>query len=67
MLAIRRDYVAQRPRVHLVNPLWNPAGGSDWRTLETWRLPRPHADVHLGSEYEPARAVAANPASASAQ
>ncbi len=44
----------QRPRVHLVNPLWDPSGGADWRTLETWRLLRAHADVRLWTEYVPA-------------
>lgn len=40
--------------VHLVNPLWDPAGGSDWRTIDTWRLLRDHAEVSLWSEYRPA-------------
>jgi glycosyltransferase involved in cell wall biosynthesis len=44
----------ERPRVHLVNPLWDPNGGADWRTIETWRLLSPHADVRLWSEFEPA-------------
>jgi len=47
------------PRVHLVNPLWDPSGGADWRTLETWRLLRAHADVRLWTEYEPAPTFAA--------
>ncbi|MGH8801044.1 MAG: hypothetical protein ACREX6_01945, partial [Casimicrobiaceae bacterium] len=42
-------------RVHLVNPLWDPAGGSDWRTIDTWRLLRDHAEVSLWSEYRPAK------------
>jgi glycosyltransferase involved in cell wall biosynthesis len=40
--------------VHLVNPLWDPAGGSDWRTIDTWRLLRGHAEVSLWAEYRPA-------------
>ena len=48
-------------RVHLVNPLWDASGGSDWRTIDTWRLLRPHADVHLWSEYSPASAFAQYP------
>src|SRR5574340_1771274 len=40
--------------VHLVNPLWDPAGGSDWRTIDTWRLLRDHAEVSLWSEFRPA-------------
>lgn len=43
------------PRVHLVNPLWDPAGGSDWRTIDTWRLLRAHAEVLLWSEHQPAK------------
>ena len=42
-------------RVHLVNPLWDPHGGSEHRTIDTWRLLSPHCDVRLWSEYEPAR------------
>ncbi len=45
-------------RVHLVNPLWDASGGSDWRTIDTWRLLRPHADVRMWSEYSPAPAFA---------
>jgi len=42
-----------RPLVHLVNPLWDPNGGADHRTLETSRLLAEVADVRLWSEYEP--------------
>ncbi|MDQ2916194.1 MAG: glycosyltransferase [Pseudomonadota bacterium] len=48
-------------RVHLVNPLWDASGGSDWRTIDTWRLLRPHADVRMWSEYSPAPAFAHYP------
>ena len=61
MFPNRRDPAAERPRLHLINPLRDPNGGADWRTLETWQLLRPHADVHLWTEYEPARAFAAYP------
>jgi glycosyltransferase involved in cell wall biosynthesis len=44
--------------VHLVNPLWEACGGSEWRTVETWRLVAVHADARLWSEYEPAPAIA---------
>jgi hypothetical protein len=44
--------------VHLVNPLWEACGGSEWRTVETWRLVAAHADARLWSEYEPAPAIA---------
>jgi len=43
--------------VHLVNPLWEACGGSEWRTVETWRLVAAHADARLWSEYEPAASV----------
>ena len=55
-----RDRCA-RPRVHLVNPLWDASGGADWRTIDTWRLLRAHADVRLWSEYSPATAFAQYP------
>jgi glycosyltransferase involved in cell wall biosynthesis len=41
------------PLVHLVNPLWDPHGGADWRTIATYRLLREAADVRLWTEYEP--------------
>src|SRR5664279_3800377 len=43
-----------RTLVRLVNPLWDPNGGADHRTLETSRLLAEVADVRLWSEYEPA-------------
>lgn len=46
--------------MHLVNPLWDASGGSDWRTIETWRLLRPHVDVRLWSEFRPAEVFARN-------
>lgn len=49
------------PRLHLVNPLWDASGGADWRTIDTWRLLRRHADVHLWTEYSPAKAFAQYP------
>ena len=45
-------------RLHLINPLWDPSGGADWRTIETWRLLRQHAAVRLWSEFSPAAAFA---------
>ena len=50
---VSRDH---RPRIHLVNPLWDATGGADWRTIDTWRLLRSCADVQLWSEYAPAAA-----------
>lgn len=40
-------------RLHLINPLWNAAGGSEWRTLELHALLRDVADVHLWSSARP--------------
>jgi glycosyltransferase involved in cell wall biosynthesis len=45
--------------VHLVNPLWDHCGGSEWRTIETWRLLKPHCDARIWSEYEPAPELSA--------
>jgi glycosyltransferase involved in cell wall biosynthesis len=42
-----------RGPVHLVNPLWDACGGSEWRSIETWRLLRRHCEARLWSEYEP--------------
>ena len=39
-------------RVHLVNPLWDPTGGGDLRTIDTWRLLRRHADVRIWTEFD---------------
>jgi len=36
--------------IHLINPLENAAGGSEWRTLMLYDLLRPHADVHIWTE-----------------
>ena len=47
--------------MHLVNPLWDASGGADWRTIDTWRLLRAHADVRLWSEYSRAPAFAQYP------
>jgi glycosyltransferase involved in cell wall biosynthesis len=46
-------------RVHLVNPLWDMNGGSEHRTVATWRLLQPFCDVRLWSEYGPAPQLAA--------
>lgn len=40
-------------RLHLINPLWNAAGGSEWRTLELHALLRDAAEVHLWSSATP--------------
>ena len=38
-----------RKQIHIVNPMTNLAGGSEWRIYELCRLLAPHADVHLWS------------------
>lgn len=40
-------------RIHLINPLWNAAGGSEWRTLELHALLKDVADVYLWSSATP--------------
>lgn len=40
-------------RIHLINPLWNAAGGSEWRTLELHAMLRDAAEVHLWSSAAP--------------
>ncbi len=44
--------------VHLVNPLWDPHGGADRRTIDTWHILRQCCDVRLWTEYEPAASFA---------
>jgi glycosyltransferase involved in cell wall biosynthesis len=39
--------------IHLINPLWNAAGGSEARTLELYRELQERARVTLWSEVEP--------------
>ncbi|HEX8069129.1 MAG TPA: glycosyltransferase [Pyrinomonadaceae bacterium] len=46
-------------RVHLINPLWDAAGGSEWRTLNLFRALRPACAVRLWSEVRPDPALAA--------
>ncbi len=46
------------PRIHIVNPMW-AAAGSEWRTVELYRLLRPHADVTVWSAKRPDPAMAA--------
>ena len=51
---MREQLRAQTSPVHLINPLWDPTGGSDWRTIELYRILTAHAPVKLWSEYDPA-------------
>lgn len=43
-----------RPRIHLLNPMWDDSGGSEHRVEALAALLSPHADVTLWSEHEPA-------------
>jgi glycosyltransferase involved in cell wall biosynthesis len=40
-----------RPEIHFLNPLWDAAGGSEWRTIELFRELRDQCDGTLWSEY----------------
>jgi glycosyltransferase involved in cell wall biosynthesis len=42
------------PKVHIINPMWNPNAGSENRALETARLLSPFADTQIWSEHKPA-------------
>ena len=46
---------SNRDAVHFINPLWDPNGGADRRTIATWQLVREQAETHLWSEYEPVK------------
>ncbi|MBZ5535422.1 MAG: glycosyltransferase family 4 protein [Acidobacteriia bacterium] len=39
------------PEIHLLNPLWDAAGGSEWRTIELFRELRERCNVTLWSEH----------------
>lgn len=43
----------QKPVIHLINPMENAVGGSEWRTIELYRLLAPHAEVRIWSEGAP--------------
>ncbi|HTQ10846.1 MAG TPA: glycosyltransferase family 4 protein [Fimbriimonadaceae bacterium] len=47
------------PAIHLLNPLWDPSGGSEWRTISLFRLLEPHAEVDAWTEYTPHAAMLA--------
>jgi glycosyltransferase involved in cell wall biosynthesis len=47
--------------IHLVNPMWNAAGGSELHTLALYHELRPYADVRLWSDGEPAPAFVGVP------
>ena len=50
--------MSTRRTIHLVNPLWNVAGGSEQRTLGLYRELSPHADVWLWTEHQPDAEIA---------
>jgi glycosyltransferase involved in cell wall biosynthesis len=39
--------------VHLLNPLWDAYGGSEWRTLSLFELLAEHTEVAVWTEYTP--------------
>ena len=41
--------------VHLINPMWDSNGGSDWRTYEMYRLLAQHCTVRVWNRFSPAR------------
>lgn len=45
-LRLRAD---RRPTIHLLNTLQDPTGGSEWRTVELYRLLQSHANVTVWS------------------
>jgi glycosyltransferase involved in cell wall biosynthesis len=47
---------APQRSLHIVNPLWDVNGGSDWRSIEMYRALSARLRVQLWSEYVPARA-----------
>jgi len=53
--AQRRSLTARRavPQVHLINPLWDCSGGSEWRTLSLFQELKAHCEPHLWSGYRP--------------
>ncbi len=45
---------SSREVVHLINPPWDRNGGSDWRTIEMFKLLGECRQVHLWSRFTPA-------------
>jgi glycosyltransferase involved in cell wall biosynthesis len=41
-----------RRTIHLVNPLIDANGGSEWRTVSLWQSLAPHAEVQVWSEFD---------------
>lgn len=51
--------MAMRPKIHIINPLWDDTGGSELHALSMYDVLKPHADVTLWTEYDPHPALAA--------
>ena len=49
----RKLWPVRKPRLHLINPFFNAAGGSEWRTLELARQLEPYARVRVWSDRPP--------------
>ena len=49
---------AARGVIHLINPLWDPHGGGDWRAVEMYDALRAERPVRLWSRFQPARVFA---------
>ena len=45
---------SSRDVVHLINPLWDSSGGSDWRAIEMFKLLGERRQVQLWSRFTPA-------------
>jgi glycosyltransferase involved in cell wall biosynthesis len=41
--------------IHLINPLWDDSGGSDWRAVEMYKALVAYCPVRLWSRFNPAR------------
>ncbi len=48
------SWLSAREAVHLINPLWDSAGGSDWRTIEMFKQLGRRRQVDLWSRFTPA-------------
>ena len=46
--------LAARETIHVVNPLWDAQGGSDWRAIEMYKTLDPAYPVRLWSRFDPA-------------
>lgn len=47
--------------IHIINPMWNAAGGSEWRSIELQALLAPHAETILWACAEPDPSFSAYP------